>query len=83
MPVAPPRPNLKKDERKEDEVNISPVAAPLDPALDIPPEQRIRRREKKQKDAVRDAEILAELRAICTDADPTKLYRSMIKVGQG
>ncbi|KAG2222961.1 hypothetical protein INT45_012939 [Circinella minor] len=68
------------------DVYISPVAAPLDPAMDTgpPPEPRVRRREqKRQKDAARDAEILAELRAICTDADPTKLYRNMVKIGQG
>ncbi|KAI8139143.1 kinase-like domain-containing protein [Fennellomyces sp. T-0311] len=68
------------------DVYISPVAAPLDPALDTapPPEPRVRRREqRRQKEAARDAEILAELRAICTDADPTKLYRNMVKIGQG
>ncbi|KAI9262156.1 hypothetical protein BDA99DRAFT_69179 [Phascolomyces articulosus] len=68
------------------DVYISPVAAPLDPAMDTgpPPEPRVRRREQKRlKDAARDAEILAELRAICTDADPTKLYRNMVKIGQG
>lgn len=98
VPVAPPRPKLaakaKKDhggdivERKEQtsEVYISPVAAPLDPAMDagVPEQPRLRRREqKRQKDAARDAEVLAELKAICTDADPTKLYRNMVKIGQG
>ncbi|KAI9316531.1 kinase-like domain-containing protein [Dichotomocladium elegans] len=90
-PVAPPRPKLNKSQekpavaealRRSSDVYISPVAAPLDPAMDVtPPEPRIRRRE--QKKSTKDAEIIAELRMICTDADPTKLYRNMVKVGQG
>lgn len=88
-PVAPPRPKLKQQltgpettHHRSSDVYISPVAAPLDPAMDVPPpEPRIRRRETKKPN--KDAEILSELRTICTDADPTKLYRNMIKVGQG
>lgn len=88
-PVAPPRPKLKQQLtgpettlHRSSDVYISPVAAPLDPAMDVPPpEPRIRRRETKKPN--KDAEILSELRAICTDADPTKLYRNMVKVGQG
>lgn len=30
-----------------------------------------------------DAEVVERLRHICTDADPTKLYRSFTKIGQG
>ncbi|KZP01842.1 Pkinase-domain-containing protein [Calocera viscosa TUFC12733] len=30
-----------------------------------------------------DKEVEARLRAICTDADPTKLYRNLVKIGQG
>ncbi|GAA5888065.1 hypothetical protein JCM5296_005422 [Sporobolomyces johnsonii] len=41
-----------------------------------------RRREPKKKD--KDAgDIVARLMAICTDADPTKLYRNLVKIGQG
>lgn len=31
----------------------------------------------------KDIDIVSRLNAICTDADPTKLYRSLIKIGQG
>ena len=41
-----------------------------------------RRRETK-KNTVKDADVIAKLQAICTDADPTKLYRSLDKIGQG
>lgn len=40
-----------------------------------------RRREKKDKPGEMD--IVKRLQAICTDADPTKLYRSLVKIGQG
>ncbi|KAJ1017794.1 hypothetical protein NDA16_005111 [Ustilago loliicola] len=41
-----------------------------------------RRRETK-KNTIKDADVIAKLQAICTDADPTKLYRSLQKIGQG
>ncbi|TFK29646.1 STE/STE20/PAKA protein kinase [Coprinopsis marcescibilis] len=41
-----------------------------------------RRREKKV-DKVKDEDIIKRLKQICTDADPTKLYRNLIKIGQG
>ncbi|KDQ61409.1 hypothetical protein JAAARDRAFT_171600 [Jaapia argillacea MUCL 33604] len=42
-----------------------------------------RRREKKEKDKEKEADIIKRLQAICTDADPTKLYRNLVKIGQG
>ncbi|CAE6532450.1 unnamed protein product [Rhizoctonia solani] len=39
-----------------------------------------RRREKKEKG---DGDIVKRLQAICTDADPTRLYRNLVKIGQG
>lgn len=32
---------------------------------------------------MKDAEVIERLKEICTDADPTKLYRSLVKIGQG
>ena len=40
-----------------------------------------RRREKKDKD--KEADIVKRLQAICTDADPTRLYRNLNKIGAG
>ncbi|KAI9305242.1 kinase-like domain-containing protein, partial [Cunninghamella echinulata] len=42
-----------------------------------------RREQRRQREAEKDAQIIADLKAICTDADPTKLYRNMLKIGQG
>ncbi|KAM0786325.1 hypothetical protein ACM66B_001799 [Microbotryomycetes sp. NB124-2] len=39
-----------------------------------------RRREPRTK---RDPEIVERLKAICSDSDPTKLYRNLVKIGQG
>ncbi|KAI9477962.1 MAG: kinase-like domain-containing protein [Benjaminiella poitrasii] len=73
--------------RATSSVYIASSAAPLDPALDTNSSQdkarQLRREQRQQKEALKDAEILADLRAICTDADPTKLYRNMVKIGQG
>jgi p21-activated kinase 1 len=40
-----------------------------------------RRREKKGGD--KEDDIIKRLQQICTDADPTKLYRNLVKIGQG
>ncbi|KIJ65637.1 hypothetical protein HYDPIDRAFT_27634 [Hydnomerulius pinastri MD-312] len=42
-----------------------------------------RRREKKDKDKDGSDDIIKRLQQICTDADPTKLYRNLSKIGQG
>ena len=42
-----------------------------------------RRREKKEKDKDKEADIVKRLQAICTDADPTRLYRNLVKIGAG
>ncbi|KAF4610865.1 hypothetical protein D9613_007049 [Agrocybe pediades] len=41
-----------------------------------------RRREKKV-DKGKEEDIVKRLQAICTDADPTRLYRNLVKIGQG
>ncbi|GAA6003603.1 hypothetical protein JCM10207_003502 [Rhodosporidiobolus poonsookiae] len=45
------------------------------------PGSQPRRREPKNKG--KDSDIVERLKAICTDADPTKLYRNLVKIGQG
>jgi p21-activated kinase 1 len=42
--------------------------------------QQARRREPKNR---KDPNIIERLQAICSDADPTKLYRNLVKIGQG
>jgi len=45
------------------------------------PGNQPRRREPKHKKEA--ADVVERLKAICTDADPTKLYRNLVKIGQG
>ena len=42
-----------------------------------------RKREKKDKDKAKDDDVIRRLQQICTDADPTKLYRNLVKIGAG
>lgn len=42
-----------------------------------------RRREKKPVDKEKEIDIVNRLKQICTDADPTRLYRNLVKIGQG
>lgn len=46
-----------------------------------PPGAAPRRREKKDKED--DSDIIKRLQQICTDADPTRLYRNLVKIGAG
>lgn len=41
------------------------------------------RREKEKEASSNDAELIGRLRQICTDADPTQLYRNLVKINQG
>ncbi|KAG6331107.1 hypothetical protein ID866_7982 [Astraeus odoratus] len=58
----------------------SPAAASLAKAAGV---ATPRRREKKDKDKDNTDDIIRRLQQICTDADPTKLYRNLVKIGQG
>jgi p21-activated kinase 1 len=42
-----------------------------------------RRREKKKEDKANDADIVKRLQQICSDGDPRRLYRNLVKIGQG
>ncbi|KAI8928301.1 kinase-like domain-containing protein [Entophlyctis helioformis] len=55
----------------------SSPAAPPKPVLRPPPVPRQRPKPTTTQD------VIARLQAICNPADPTKLYRNLIKIGQG
>jgi len=71
-----------------------PVAVAAPPPAAAPPAQTgprvgaegpstvVRRREPK-KLTQKDFEVLAKLQQICSEGDPTKLYRNLQKIGQG
>jgi len=43
----------------------------------------VQRRQQHRKQPSKDIDIVTRLNAICTNADPTRLYRSLNKIGQG
>ncbi|KAI8883978.1 Pkinase-domain-containing protein [Backusella circina FSU 941] len=43
----------------------------------------VKQRVKERKSAMKDAEVVAKLRTICTEADPSLIYKNMRKIGQG
>ena len=48
---------------------------------DATPQRREREKEGKADDA--DADIVERLQQICTDADPMRLYRNLVKIKRG
>ncbi|GJJ78186.1 p21-activated kinase 1 [Entomortierella parvispora] len=55
--------------------------APTSPSSHQP--QPKRREKKTEKETISSQDVIRRLQAICTDADPTKLYRNLVKIGQG
>ena len=70
------------DVRSAAQQQPSPAAASLQKVANGPGATP-RRREKKEKDKAKDEDIVKRLQAICTDADPTRLYRNLVKIGAG
>ena len=63
---------------------LSPPSKPHHTAAPAASGQVNKLREKKiDRDAVSSQEVIRRLQAICTDADPTKMYRNLVKIGQG
>ncbi|CAO3699924.1 unnamed protein product [Rhizopus stolonifer] len=64
--------SAKQRERKEDQP----------PTLTGSP-GTVKQRIKEKKHTMKDAEVVDKLRTICIEADPTLIYKSMRKIGQG
>lgn len=79
-PVTPSRPPPPPPSHSQSAQGPShhPKMAPPNSTTPTP-----RRREKKDKDKVKDEDVVRRLQQICTDADPTKLYRNLVRIGQG
>ncbi|KAI9005877.1 kinase-like domain-containing protein [Gaertneriomyces semiglobifer] len=63
-------------------INGKPTVAPVRATeeADEPPKSQLRPR---QKAATTTDDIIDRLKAICNQADPTKLYKNLVKIGQG
>ncbi|GAA6017315.1 hypothetical protein JCM11491_000626 [Sporobolomyces phaffii] len=74
-PSGPPAPVAQQQPPPSQALSKKPSIAPGGPG------NQPRRREPKHKKEA--ADVVERLKAICTDADPTKLYRNLVKIGQG
>ncbi|KAJ3041945.1 signal transducing kinase of the PAK [Rhizophlyctis rosea] len=70
-PLSPPRPKKKEGEEAPPPPAVGPDGLP------------VARPRQKTPAATTTDDIIDRLRAICNPADPTKLYRNLIKIGQG
>ncbi|KAI0630513.1 Pkinase-domain-containing protein [Trametes polyzona] len=83
-------PSMRDREREREREGRSPASQPQPSAAAASLQKAAasgtatpRRREKKEKDKDKEADIVKRLQQICTDADPTKLYRNLVKIGAG
>ncbi|GBE86664.1 Serine/threonine-protein kinase SMU1 [Sparassis crispa] len=72
-----------RDTRSAAAQQPSAATASLQKAAGVGGTATPRRREKKEKDKDKEADIVKRLQQICTDADPTRLYRNLVKIGAG
>ncbi|KAF9649183.1 Pkinase-domain-containing protein [Thelephora ganbajun] len=70
-------------DRERSQTQPSPAASQLHKAANAAGVATPRKREKKEKDKTKDDDVIRRLQQICTDADPTKLYRNLVKIGAG
>ncbi|KAG0326191.1 signal transducing kinase of the PAK [Podila horticola] len=83
-PAAATAPKVPPPKPKKTHHHGPAPAAGAKPHPTAPGQATHKLREKKvDKDAVSSQEVIRRLQAICTDADPTKLYRNLVKIGQG
>ncbi|EKM50029.1 uncharacterized protein PHACADRAFT_264512 [Phanerochaete carnosa HHB-10118-sp] len=71
-----------RERRQQQPAQPSPATASLQKAAAAGVATPRPRKEKKG-DKDKEADIVKRLQVICTDADPTKLYRNLVKIGAG
>lgn len=77
-PPTPAEVSLQELVAQQTQAQVAAQPAQSPPAVGPVPQRRPpRARQSKEFD------VVARLNTICTNADPTKLYRSLIKIGQG
>jgi p21-activated kinase 1 len=77
-PLPAPPATVKADPSKSQSTTAvnTPVTERRAPQTATAPQ----RQEKEKGDKTKDADIVKRLQQICTDADPTRLYRSLVKI---
>ncbi|CAG8623272.1 11541_t:CDS:10, partial [Ambispora leptoticha] len=90
-PTPPPKPTTKPSRKDPTQAPLVPAPPKVPPPvlssspIVAKPQQHggSTRRREPRKGAKESADVIERLKAICTDADPTKLYRNLVKIGQG
>jgi hypothetical protein len=69
--------------KKDIETMKSPKSRGEEKAIANTNGTRSSKRRMARKPSMPDEEVLAKLKEICTDEDPTAIYTNMVKIGQG
>jgi p21-activated kinase 1 len=79
-----PVPDLspKKKETKEEDAP-EPVEKNSQTPVRDPQQAAILAQKKKEEKKRRNAQVYAKLAAICSEGDPSRIYRNLVKIGQG
>ncbi|THU87970.1 Pkinase-domain-containing protein [Dendrothele bispora CBS 962.96] len=77
------RDHRDKERERQQEVRQQQQPSPAAQSLAKAAGVATPRRREKKVDKEKEEDIVRRLRQICTDADPTLLYRNLVKIGQG
>ncbi|CAJ0625287.1 7856_t:CDS:10 [Entrophospora sp. SA101] len=92
LPSSPPtKPSANNNKPHRPKDPMTPKIAPPPPnssagspsKVPPPPNNQRRREPRKTQNKDNGLDVIERLKAICTDADPTKIYRNLVKIGQG
>jgi p21-activated kinase 1 len=84
-PAPAPAPPPHREAREEDHSQQQPPQVPSksqQPVRD-PQQAALLAQRKKEEKRKRNAQVYAKLATICTEGDPSRLYRNLVKIGQG
>ena len=73
---------LSSKQRERREESNPPNKLKPQPSLTGSP-GTVKQRVKERKHTMKDAEVIAKLQSICTESDPSLVYKNMRKIGQG
>ncbi|KAI8848296.1 kinase-like domain-containing protein [Chytridium lagenaria] len=80
LPTSPKPPLKKPPPKPSTDANRVSIATPTDTTAEAPKNPQARPAKNKP---VSTDDVIERLKAICNPADPTKLYRNLVKIGQG
>ncbi|KAI9205523.1 kinase-like domain-containing protein [Polychytrium aggregatum] len=81
-PASPPRPPKPLPNKPATPAAVGDAPPPV--SKDAPTDSgEALARPRQQAKPANDAEVVERLRAVCNKADPTKLYKNLVKIGQG